>query len=85
MDLLPQCHIKRGKKLHTNMANTTDLQTQITAQELIVQSTFAAKQTAYTIAQTSKDSAISANKTWIEAVSNLKDLKTQLNALSDGK
>lgn len=67
------------------MANTTDLQTQITAQELIAQSTFAAKQTAYTIAQTSKDSAISANKTWIEAVSNLKDLKTQLNALSDGK
>lgn len=67
------------------MADTTDLQTQITAQELIVQSTFTAKQAAYLLSQTSKDSAIQANKTWIEAVSNLKDLKTQLNALSDGK
>lgn len=67
------------------MADTTDLQTQISAQELIVQNTFAAKQTAYTIAQTSKDAAIEANKTWKAAVSNLKDLKTQLNTLSDGK
>lgn len=66
------------------MADTTDLQTQIDDQALIVQSTFIAKQTAYDLAQTSKDAAIQANKTWNSSVAQLADLRTQLKVLSNG-